>query len=255
MLTTTIIVVAILTCLIFALAALAFISTLKTEKHLVAIGEKDTEIREDAARARTKKSKVLTALSFTFSSLVVVVLTALATTGVVYKTSGKQFSSNGHVGLVIASDSMNGFYSEEYQLELPEDAAKDHFAAGDIVNFDVVNAEEELIKYEVYGYQLQSGKIITHRLIGATPAGYYVFRGDNTAGRDNYVKRDQVILHYNGTKIEQLGLFVLFSQSGFGIYSLISVIGIYIMSDIFAAQFRKITKERLKQIGGTADEK
>ncbi len=245
----TIVVVALLTCLIFGLAIISFVSCIKSERTLIANGEKDAEILKEDADGKKKSSKIINAFSWAFSIILMVGIVAMAGTAIGFKAQGQRFSINNQTQLVIASDSMDGFYNDEYRLTLPEDAEKRQFGVGDILTFDNIEEDDSLEIYEVYGYQTPKGKIITHRLIGYTSSGLLVFRGDNTAGRDNYVKREQVILRYTGKKINDIGLFVLFSQSGFGIYSLISVIGVYAISEAFLAKYKKMTKARLEEIG------
>jgi hypothetical protein len=248
MLAVTIAVVAVLTCLIFLLAILSFKSFLKTESQSLALGEKDGELFKEEEESKKKSSKIVNVLSWCLSGLLILGMASMAGVAIGYRAQGKQFSISDKTGLVIATDSMDGFYSEEYRLQLPDDAEERQFSAGDILGFENVLEEDELVLYEVYGYKLSSGKIITHRLIGITDSGKLVFRGDNTAGRDNLVKREQVILRYDGYRIKRLGFFVLFSQSGFGLYSLISVIGVYVISDVFVSRYNKMRKERLEAL-------
>ncbi len=254
MTTITIVVVALLTCLIFGLATISFVTTVKSEKTLIASGQKDDELLKEEKASKQKSSKVWNVISIAFSAIIMAGVVAMAGVGISFKASGQQFLINNQTKLVIASDSMDGFYSEEYKLTLPEDAQDQQFAIGALCTFDKVGEDETLEVYTVYGYELPNGKIITHRLIGYTSSGLLVFRGDNTAGRDNYVKREQVILRYTEKKVDGIGLFILFSQSGFGLYSLISVTGIYVLSEVFLAQYRKMTKARLKELEGKENE-
>lgn len=248
MLAVTIAVVAVLTCLIFLLAILSFKSFLQSESQSLALGEKDKELLKEEEESKRKSSKVVNVLSWCLSGLLVLGMASMAGVAIGYRAQGKQFSIKDKTGLVIATDSMDGLYSEEYRLELPENAEERQFSIGDILIFEKVSEEDELALYEVYGYKMPSGKIITHRLIGFTDSGRLVFRGDNAAGRDNLVKREQVVLRYDGHRIKRLGFFVLFSQSGFGLYSLISVIGVYVMSDAFVHKYNKMRKSRLEAL-------
>ncbi len=254
MITITIVVVALLTCLIFGLALISFISLLKTEKELVSQGKKDAEILKEYKDGKKKSSKIINILTIAFSAIIMAGVVAMAGVGISFKASGEQFSFNNQTKLVIASDSMDGFWSDEYKLTLPEDASNQQFAVGALLTFDNISEDEPLEVYKVYGYKLENGKIITHRLIGYSPSGLLVFRGDNTAGRDNYVKREQVILRYTENKVDNIGLFILFAQSGFGLYSLISVTGVYVISEVFLSKYKKIVKTRLKELEGQSNE-
>lgn len=250
MLVATIILVAILTALIFTLTIVAFSSAVKTEKREIELGNRDAEIKEDIEREKKKSSKVLNWIGTIVGGLIAVTLLAASVSAVVYKVQGEQFSINNKVSLVIVTDSMDGFYDDEYKTELltyKEDAAKDQFKAGDLLTFNKLDESEELIPYDVYGYKLSNGKIITHRYIGKED-GRLVFRGDNAGGVDSYVDRSQVVLHYNDSKITYVGFFILFSQSGFGLYSFISVIIVYVIAEIFVHKYEKLIKVRIEYL-------
>ncbi len=248
MTTVTIVVVAILTCLIFALAIISFSSFIRSERKMIAAGGKDEEIVKEEIKDKKKSSKILNILSIAFSLVLMAGVATMAGVGIAFNASGEQFSVKSKTQLVIASNSMDGFWSEEYKITLPETAYKQQFAIGAICTFEKVSEDEPLELYQVYGYKLDNGKIITHRLIGYSPSGLLTFRGDNTGGRDNYVKREQVILRYTEEKINNIGLFVLFAQSGFGIYSLVSVIGVFVISEIFMIKYKKMVKTRLNEM-------
>lgn len=246
----TIIVVAILTCLIFGLATVAFVYALRDEKRAIDAGERDEELLREKRRREKRSSKASDAVSLSISALLLIAAIAASSVAISYRASGQRFSVDGKVGLVIASDSMDGFYDAEYASTLPDGAGASQFAAGDLVGFDEVPEDAPLEIYGVYGYALPSGKVITHRLIGETDSGKLIFRGDNAAGRDSYVDRGQVSLRYNGFRLRKVGFFVLFSQSGFGLYSLISVMGVHTIADAFLIKYRKTAKDRLRRISG-----
>ena len=256
MLAATIIVVAVMTVLIFVLALVTFTSFLKTEKLELASGKRDEELRVKLAKEKKKSSKVLNIIANIISGLFALGLLTAAATGVTYRASHQQFAVNNHVALVIVSDSMNGFYDSNYELNLKNekpDATEQQFKIGDILVFNIISAEDELIPYDVYGYATKNGKVITHRYIGVNNNGQLIFRGDNTPGRDSYVNRDQVKFHYTEKRISHIGMFVLFSQSGFGLYSFISVALVYVLYDIFEHKTNKLEKERLATIKALED--
>lgn len=246
----TIILVAILTALIFTLTIVAFSTICKSEKREIELGNRDAEIKEDIEKEKKKSSKALNIISSIVGGVVALSLLAASVTAVVYKAQGEQFAINNQVSLVIVSDSMDGFYNETWKLELPADAEKDQFKIGDIVTFEKITEEEELIPFEVYGYKNSKGQTITHRYIGENPKNpeQLIFRGDNTGGRDSYVDRSQVVLHYTDHKIPQVGMFVLFSQSGFGLYSFISVICIYALAEVYGIKYDRLIKSRIEYL-------
>lgn len=246
----TIILVAILTALIFILTIVAFSSICKSEKREIELGNRDAEIKKDIEKEKKKSSKAFNIIGSIFGGLIALSLLAASVTAITYKAQGEQFAINNQVSLVIVSDSMNGFYNDVWKTKVlteKEDAEKDQFKIGDLLTFEKVTEEEELTQFDVYGYKNSKGQIITHRYI-ETIDDKLVFRGDNTGGRDSYVDRSQVVLHYTDHKIPQVGMFVLFSQSGFGLYAFISVIGIYVLAEVYGYKYDKLIKNRLAQI-------
>lgn len=251
MLTATIIVVAILTILVFMLVFVACSSFIKAEKLEIENGHRDDEMRQDIEKEKKKSSKILNIFGSVIGGAIAVGLLAVASLAIIYRASGEQFSINNHVSLVIVSDSMDGFYNDDYRIEMLENketAEKDQFRIGDLLDFTKVAEDQELTLFDVYGYKTSQGRIITHRYIGNAEDGKLIFRGDNTGGRDSYVTREQIVLHYEDLRIPRVGLFILFSQSGFGLYAFISAIVIYVVVEIYAAKYDKMIKERLKAI-------
>lgn len=246
----TIILVAILTALIFTLTIVAFSAVHKSEKREIELGNMDAEIKKDIEKEKKKSFKALNIIGSIIGGFVALSLLLASITAITYKAQGEQFAINNQVSLVIVSDSMNGFYNEKYEIELleqKEDAAKDQFQIGDLVTFEKIAEDEELIPFQVYGYKNSKGQIITHRYI-ETIDDKLVFRGDNTGGRDSYVDRSQVVLHYSDFKVPKVGMFILFSQSGFGLYAFISVICVYVLAEVYGSKYDKLIKNRIKYL-------
>lgn len=242
----TIIVVAILTALIFALAILAYQTTYSSARKEMSKGVYDIDPKDFSGKGKSRAKDII---SKSFSIAVCVALISLAAISIAYRATGNQVEINGKTSLVIASDSMSGFYDDEYETELLEyrpTAGDEHFDVGDILTFERLSDDERLIPYDVYGYA-SKGKIIVHRYISHMDAGgKLAFRGDNAAGRDSPVKRSAVVYHWTGGKIVYAGTFILFGQSWLGLYSCIGVACVFIISDIYAAKFRKAEREYAK---------
>lgn len=253
MITATILVVAALTIIIFALSIIAFSSLIKAEKAEIDAGKRDSEILDADKESKSKKNKIFSIISNGISFVIMGVLLSAAVTSIIYRVNGEQFTVNDHTALVIVSDSMDGFYNDEYKAELianREDAEKQQFKIGDILDFYTVNADDDLVLFDVYAYKNNVGQLITHRYIGNTATGSYIFRGDNTGGRDSYVERNQIVYHYLDKKVERLGLFLMFSKSGFGLYSLLSVISVYAVAEVYGGIYNKAMKKRYMEITG-----
>jgi hypothetical protein len=242
----TIIVVAILTALIFALAILAYQTTYSSARKEMAKGVYDIDPKDFSGRGRCKAKMII---ANSFSVAICVALIALAAASITYRATGNQVEINGKTSLVIASDSMSGFYDDDYEAELLEyrpTAGDEHFDVGDILTFERIAEGDQLVPYDVYGYA-SKGKIIVHRYIPHMDSGGKIaFRGDNAAGRDSLVGRSAVIYHWTGGKIAYVGTFILFGQSWLGLYSCIGVACVFAISDIYAAKFRKAEREYAK---------
>lgn len=238
----TLIVAALLTVIIFGLAWLGYSSCLKAYKMEVLTGKHDDEIRKQF----TKKTKWGDVVGIVFSYLILFLLGSCLVIGLVYKASGRNFIVNNKTILVITSDSMKEFYDDDAAARWDNDTSL-QFSMSDICVFATVQAEDELVIGEVYGYK-HKDIIITHRLIGIHEGGYE-FQGDNNPVADgNYIRRENIVYHYTGTKYRAIGAFVLYAQSIFGIWSLCGMIGILISSEIIYYKLNKINKERYNQL-------
>lgn len=248
----TLVVVAILTVIIFGLTWLAYSSCIKSYKLEVDLGKHDKELREEY---HTKKKKKLGGLLGLIGSCVVLsALLGLFATGIVYKASGEHFKINNKTALVIKTGSMSDFYDEDIAIYYNYDKSL-QFGVGDICIFEEISDDTTLVEGEVYGYKYKD-VIITHRLDTIHDNGYE-FRGDNNPVSDyeatkHLVKRDEVIFKYTAKKIPVIGIFVLYAQSYFGIWSLVGIIGVVVISEITYYKLDKINKNRL---GGVKNEK
>jgi len=259
-----IITLAILSALIIGLVIFAYSMILKSAKQLSSIGKLDDEFKKEVEDNKKESKRVLGAIMQGTSALVCIGLVSLALVSGIYRIKGRQIVTNNHVSFAIASDSMDGYYSEaykkkligqyssKYSIDLQEAETKiehDQFNVGDFVQFNVLQKDADLNVYDVYGYKNSDGKIITHRYIGEREDGTLIFRGDNAPGEDVTVKREQILYHYQGKDIKYIGLIILFFGSGYGIYSIIAVIAIYVISDITIIKWEKIKNNRLEEIG------
>ena len=243
----TVVVVIALTIIIFILAWAAYYYSLKAYKAEVDQGKCDKEI---CAEYTAKKKKLQILLSV-FSYILLAFVIALFIAGVVFKAQNKDLEINGKVALVIRTGSM----SKNYDEEIYDDSLQ--FSIGDICIFERVEQETELIEGEVYGYK-NNNTIITHRLINIYSTGYE-FKGDANAISDyeysgKLVKRENIIYHYTGKKIEGIGSFVLYLKSYLGIWSFIAIASIIINSELANHQFNKVNKKRLSYLKQIKDE-
>ena len=235
----TIVVVALLTVIILGLTWVAYSSCIKAYKLEVSQGKHDEEIYTEYSSKKKHKG----GLAGTIGSYVILsLLLALFTTGIVYKARGENLSINNQTALVIKTGSMSDFYDDEIAKKYNYDVSL-QFDVGDICIFEKVSPESELIEGEVYGYK-RKNNIITHRLINVQD-GLYEFRGDNNPVSDGLrINKEDIIYHYVGKKVQGVGSFILYAQSIFGMWSLLGIIGVAICSEIVYHKIDKINKER-----------
>jgi len=240
----TIVVVALLTVIIFSLTWLAYSSCIKTYQMEVDAGKHDVAIKE---QYQTKKLKTFELLGIVFSYIVLAVLLSLFAIGFAHKIQGESFVINNKTVLVIKSNSMSDFFNDTMKQKYT-DAGYDtnlQFSIGDMCVFET---DFELHEGEVYGYKFNK-TIITHRLVSYNQdTGLCVFQGDNNNAIDTFwygdITEDKVLYHYTGQKIKGIGVFVLYAQSYFGIWSLCGIIVVTISSEIVYHKIDKIGKKR-----------
>lgn len=240
----TIVVVALLTVIIFGLTWLAYNSCIKIYQMEVDAGKHDVAIKE---QYQTKKLKIWELLGIIFSYIVLAVLLSLFVVGIFYKAKGSNITFNNKTVLVIKSNSMSDFFSDTMKQKYIDNNYDTslQFSIGDICVFET---NFELHEGEVYGYKFEN-TIITHRLISYNEdTGLCVFQGDNNNAVDTIfygdVIKDKVIYHYTGQKIDSIGVFVLYAQSYFGIWSLCGIILVAVSSEIVYCKIDKINKKR-----------
>lgn len=257
----TILVLGIVSILVVGLMVFAYYQIIKSTKKLTTSGLLDEEY---LLESKHKEKKASTILINIFSISVTCVLVTICGIGLTYRINGEQFTINKQTAFVIASNSMEDYVSQEYKNILVDEIAttrdistkeaetyisRSQFHVGDMLTFTSISESDDLSLYSVYAYKNSKGQIIVHRLVGIKD-NYYIFRGDNTPGNDTYVTRNQILYQYNNTKVDNIGNFVLFSSSSFGLYSLFIVILIFIMSDIAKHQTETIKKNRLLELQG-----
>ena len=242
----TIVVVALLTIIIFGLTWLAYNSCLRMYELEVKHGHHDTEITKEYHVKKKKRGGK--AMSIIGSVAFLTVLLSLFVTGIVYKSCGENFTLNNQTVLVVKSGSMSDFYSKELAAQYQEYNYNTdlQFDIGDVCLYEKMSSDAVLVEGEVYGYKYKN-IIITHRLIRIYEDSMYEFRGDNNPTSDGVlVSKEKVVYHYTGKKIPAIGAFVLYAQSYFGIWSLISIIGVAISSEIVYHKMDTINKQRLR---------
>jgi len=245
----TVVVVALLTAVIFGLAWLGYASCVRMYRLEVGQGKHDDSILREYRKDGGKKAGGLIGGICSFILFAALILLFVA--GVAYKASGESFSSGTGTALVVKTGSMSGFYNEKTADQYRErgyDLAL-QFGVGDICVFEDAPDGAELVEGEVYAYRYKD-IIIIHRLVKAHGNGTYEFRGDNNPASDGaLVPRDAVLYRYTGARIPVLGVFVLYAQSYFGMWSVVGIIGIAVSSEVFYHKLANANKERARVLG------
>lgn len=236
----TLIVVALLTIIIFALTGIAYVSAIRAYRLEVGHGKHDNDIRKEYRKKKCKGGLVGVICSCT----ALLALLGIFVTGMVYRANNESFTINNETVLVIKSGSMSKFYDDDLAQHYNYDTSL-QFGVGDICVFET---QFEMVEGEVYGYQL--GDItVTHRLVSMDAVrGLCRFRGDANPTADALIDRSAVKFHYTGRHVPGIGAFILYAQSYFGIWSLCGMIGVNVSAEVAYYQIAKITKKRWEEI-------
>lgn len=213
------------------------------EKLLIDVGSYD----QDIVNSSNKRKKGNSFFDSLINSLIILLCVAIIGTMAYTKFSGELFPYNDSTTLVVASKSMSytsktnknkGYITAEMEAQ--------QFDLGDIIIIDDKPVEEDMTLYQIYAYK-KDGKTIIHRLyeINRGDTNTYLFRGDANIGSDDkYVNYEDIIGVYNRVLISDIGMVVLFSQSYYGFYILLSIVTILTASSIFERKIYLLLKKR-----------
>jgi hypothetical protein len=266
----TIVILAILTIIIFAFAFVVFKQIHVTEKAMVAQGNRDEEIIKDREQSKKKSYKILNIISNVFSSVIAFLAVGFMAFAIYVHSQGDLFFIGGHSSMVVASDSMSKVYDSTEQTYLTDDMITEEFSRGDIVVLSDLPSEDQIVpdinvrdtdgtvsspyRYNVFVYRSKigtnAGKNIIHRLVSVHTRTNeetgeveptFRFRGDANGGVDTEtVTFDQLkALYPSNNKVEKAGYFILFFESVFGMYAVISSVIMIILSTTYTAKIQK----------------
>ena len=257
----TIVVVAVVTMAIFGFAWLGYSSCLKKYKMELETGKHDIDLCNERYNNKNKKV-VAKAISYAMSIILLIIVLGFFVIGIVFASNNESLSFGGKNALVIKSGSMSSFYDDKLEQKYENLGYNKNlqFNVGDICIFEKT---ESLVIGEVYAYQYKN-VIITHRLVGTQDVfdqdgnlvkTYYIFRGDNNPSQDQVlISADKILYHYTDKKIPAVGSFILYAKSYIGIWALLSVMGVIIISDIVLRKIQKLNTERFSKLGGAINE-
>lgn len=154
--------------------------------------------------------------------------------------------------IVIGSGSM----SERYQTNtyLFENDLTNQFNAYDIIGITKYDSEGDIDLYDVIAFKDKDGTTIVHRIISINNLEDgrvgYITQGDANSRNDvgsrysDYVYYDDIIGFYNETRIETVGIFIIFLQSNAGIITIVAIAYCLFMFDYYNTRYDNKIEER-----------
>lgn len=233
----------------------------KTNISEVKEGKKDFELIDNAvideSEKHSKSKRFTKILSKIFSYLLLGVVAFAFGMSLYSRITGSLVSFNGNSLIVIATGSMserNKYNSYLYDSSLTSTYTLDNqFNTYDVIGISEYKNGEEPKLYDVVAFKGKNDVTYVHRIIEINDSGY-VTRGDSNAVSDtnslydNYLTRDKILGYYNGTRIQVLGVFVIFLQSNSGIVTIVSIIYCMIMFDFYKNKLDDVTEARTKEL-------
>lgn len=271
----TILTLVLLTAVIFIFAISSLRQTYISEKILLDNGKRDDDVIKELNERESKKTKIIGAISTVLSYAVSVAALTIMIFAIVVKNQNGFIYQNGQSLMVVASNSMSAVYDDRSQTYLTDAMKKQEFSFGDILTIDELPSDQDELekaffpepgkknddgsyyspyRYDILVYKSESGinkgEMVVHRFIGAwdvedvNTGKNYVglsFRGDaNFSADSEIVKISQLKAVYNGSsKVKGIGYPVLFFQSYFGIYAVVSSFIMITLSSAFTTAMRK----------------
>lgn len=220
-------------------------------------GKEDLEIvkngYEMAKNERTKIHKFFKIISKVVSLLILLFVLFFFGLSLYSRFSGNAMPLGNQTFVVIATGSMSE-KNEDNDYLINYD---NQFNAYDIIGISRYNSQSEVSIYDVVAFKNKDGTIIVHRIISIeeTDEGIgYITRGDSNnlsdtdIQYDGYLSYENIIGHYNGSRVQSLGIFIIFLQSNAGIITIIAIVYCLIMFDYFSNKFDKSLKSRTEYL-------
>lgn len=218
-------------------------------------GNVDIELIENAKKikeAKTNKRKIVTNIISKVISYIVFALIIIVFAFSLYsRFSGNSIPFGNSSLIVIASGSMSEKNEDNSYLQ----NINNQFNTYDIIGITKYNNQEEIELYDVVAFKNDEGTTIVHRIIEILDVNgkeAYITRGDSNNTSDNgvqyedYLTYDNIIGYYNGTRIQSVGIFIVFLQSNAGIITIIAIAYCLFMFDYYSNRYEKAVEDRTK---------
>lgn len=217
-------------------------------------GKKDIELIDEVIyekQDKTKKKRKFWSIikSIGFYALMIVII-PIFLVSLVNKIQGNTTMIGNHTIMVVATGSMSEKHEENDYLIT--NGLNNQFDAYDIIVLDKVNTPSELALYDVIAFKNDEGINVIHRIKAIYEEdGVVKFetRGDaNDASDDYHPSFEDVIGRYSNSKVDSIGIFVMFFQSAPGIITILSLVYCLIMVDKVGAKIAKKQDARLEHL-------
>lgn len=222
-------------------------------------GKRDIEIIDEVIRNRDKKiikrKKILKVVKTVVYYAALAIVVPLFLFSLYSKIVNNVLMIGGRNLMVVASPSMSEINDANKYVQ--ENNLTNQFDQYDIIYLEKIADPTMLSKYDVICFKNDKGINIIHRIREIKVIDgelRYVTRGDANKSDDSYSpKFEDIVGRYTGKKIDGIGIFIIFLQSGAGIITIVSLVYCLVMIDRNAEKINKVQRERAKKIGKVID--
>lgn len=222
-------------------------------------GKRDIEIIDEVIRNRDKsvikRKKILKIVKTIFYYAALSIVVPLFIFSLYSKLVNNVLMIGGRNLMVVASPSMSEIHDSNKYVK--NNNLTDQFDQYDIIYLEKIEDPSKLSQYDVICFKSDKGINIIHRIREIKVIDgeiRYVTRGDANNADDKYSpKFEDVVGRYTGKKIDGIGIFIIFLQSGAGIITIISLVYCLVMIDRNAEKINKVQRERARKLGKVID--
>lgn len=216
-------------------------------------GKEDIQIAEYAKeiskQEKSKKKRILKITGKVISYVFFGIIIAFFGVSLYSRFSNNPISIGNNSLVVIASGSM----SEKNESNTYLQNIDNQFNTYDIIGITNYESQNDVHLYDVVAFKNKEGTIIVHRIIeiiNYDNTEVYITRGDSNNTSDNgvqyedYLRYENILGYYNGTRIQSVGIFIVFLQSNAGIITIVAIAYCLFMFDYFSNLYEKAISER-----------
>ena len=217
-------------------------------------GKKDIELIDGVIyekQDKTKrKRKFWGAIRSIFFYLIMIVIVPIFVLSLVNRIQGNTTMIGNHTIMVVATGSMSEKHEENDYLIT--NGLDNQFDAYSIIVLDKVEKPTDLNLYDVIAFKDDEGKNVIHRIKAIYEEEGVVkleTRWDaNDASDDYHPSFEDIIGRYSNSKVDSIGIFVMFFQSAPGIITILSLVYCLIMVDHVGVKIAKKQDARLEHL-------